>query len=406
MVLPGRPVFAEDPGPQTLLSCYHLALEQSEEIAINRERIKEAEGFFLQSLSTVLPRASYAYSTEWQDEGGTSSGETQEGKFVLSQPLFQGFKEFAAIAGGRYLKQERGHLLNYARLLLFRDVADAFYVYLSFQQDMDVLGGIHQILSERLEELKKREALGRSRVSDMVSVEAQLRRLEAEMEDIRSQKDVAGQLLEFLTGKNISVLIDDMPIEHELQDVGVYVQQSQERPDVLAQRDVARQAEAAAKAARAGYFPFVSLDGNQYTRREGASENVAWDVMLSVDVPLFQGGETTGQVVSARAVNHEEELRYSQFRRRAEQDVKNAHTRFLSALRRSDALARAVEASQKNYDLQVQDFQINLVNNLDVLDALEELQDTRRDYITVQNEVKQLYWRFKTSIGELPSTDD
>ncbi len=396
--------FAEEGQPLNLHSCYQLALKKSEDIAINQEKIKEAEGIFMQSLSTILPKISYDHSVKWQDARSSSSAsdEVTEGKFVFSQPLFSGFKEFAAIASSRHEKKQRELELNYAKLLLFRDVSDAFYFYLKYQQGMEVLEDIHKILTDRLEELKNREQLGRSRESELVSVEAKLRRQEAEMEDVSSQKDVASQLLEFLTGTANITLLDDAPIENELSDISVYLEQSNQRYDVLAQKEAWQLAKKAMTIARSGYFPSVSLDGNRYTHREGSSKDNDWDATLSVDVPIFQGGQTRGDVYRAHAVSNQEELRYLQLKRKALQEVKNAHTLFLSVLRRQDALAKAMEADQKNYDLQQKDFQVNLVNNLEVLQALEDLQDSRRDYRTIQNEVKQLYWRFKTAVGDIP----
>jgi outer membrane protein TolC len=233
-------------------------------------------------------------------------------------------------------------------------------------------------------------------------VEARLRRLEAEMEKVRGQKEVAGQLLEFLTGEAIHDLVDDMSIETELKEIELYMEQSRHRPDVLAQKEAWQRARQQITVVRSGYFPEVFLESNQYTRREGGSGNVDWDVMLSMEVPLFQGGETRGAVRSARAVINQEELRYARIQRQAAYEVKSAYTLFVSAVSRLDALTKAMESVQKNYELQLQDFQINLVNNLDVLEALEELQESRREYMSMQNEVKQLYWRFKTAVGDVP----
>src|SRR3989338_10286046 len=106
----------------TLLDCYKFALKQSETIAIQKERILEAEGHFLQSLSGVLPHASFAYSEKWQDGSNDSSftlKEVPEGKFVFSQPLFSGFKEFAAMAGAKAEQRQFHQETIRAEQLLF-----------------------------------------------------------------------------------------------------------------------------------------------------------------------------------------------------------------------------------------------------------------------------------------------
>ena len=94
---------APKPMGLTLSDCYRLALKQSEKVAVQQELINQAEGQFLQSLSTILPAVDFSYTEKRQNiSGGSSKIETiPEGKFVFSQPLFSGFKEFAAIAASR-----------------------------------------------------------------------------------------------------------------------------------------------------------------------------------------------------------------------------------------------------------------------------------------------------------------
>src|SRR3989338_1342089 len=106
----------------TLQDCYALALKRSEQLAIAKQTIQEAEGRFLQSLSGALPKLSFNYSHEYQQ------GENEpESKFTFSQPLFSGFKEFAAMAAARAEGRQRRQEESRARQLLLVDVSDAFY---------------------------------------------------------------------------------------------------------------------------------------------------------------------------------------------------------------------------------------------------------------------------------------
>ena len=52
------------------------------------------------------------------------------------------------------------------------------------------------------------------------------------------------------------------------------------------------------------------------------------------------------------------------------------------------------------YYLQRKDYERSLVNNLDVLAAIQMLQDTERNYIHAVYEAKRLYWQLKVAIGE------
>jgi len=390
--------------PLTLSECYALALWRSEEIAIQQEFLKETEGRFLQALSGLLPRASFAASHRQQDASGESAfklKEVPERKFVFSQPLFSGFKEFAAMAGSRAERRQRTYEKVRAEQLLLVDVADAFYLLLEQREDLRALETIRSALLERLDELSARERLGRSRPSEVASAEAQLRRVEAEMERVRSQETIARQLLEFLTGlPRIEAITESAFAMPSLASEATYLAKADIRPDVRAAEEAWRVARHQVTIAQAKFWPSVGLESNYYTKRVGASEGVDWDVLLKVDVPIFQGGQNVGAVKESAAQARQARLRFLQTQRAAILDVRDGYTELRLAFARTDALKQALEAAEENYRLHVEDYRLNLVSTLDVLQALQELQDVRRDVIHVQHEAKRLYWRLQAAVGE------
>jgi len=390
----------------TLQDCYHLALKRSETIGIQKGLIKETEGQILQALSTALPNVSFSYSELRQDNGGEPfiQATTHEGKFVFTQPLFTGFKEFAAISGARHLGRQRDLELLRAKQLLFTDVSDAFYLYLSFQEDYDVLAKTRDTLMERVAELEKRQTLGRSRPSEGASVISTLRITEATMEAVASQKAISGQLLEFLIGKKFDRLSVEaaLPPDSATPTAEEYYAKASNRPDVLAAAESLTVFKKQITIARSSYFPTVGLTADSYTtKRDSADQSVDWDVLLSVNVPIFTGGNSTGKVIQARAQAEEADLRLSQTRRTALLEIQNAYTTWKSDLRQLAALDKAVAASDKNFQLQVGDFQRNLVNNLDVLQALADLQNVRRTYVATKSNTWRAYWNLKVSTGEI-----
>ena len=58
-------------------------------------------------------------------------------------------------------------------------------------------------------------------------------------------------------------------------------------------------------------------------------------------------------------------------------------------------------ASEKNFNLQKEDYAHNLVSNLDVLEALQALFDTRRQANQTYYQMKENYWQFKVAIGKI-----
>jgi len=390
--------------PLTLKECYELALKQSEQIAIQEAVIKEAEGRFLQSFSGMLPDISFEITEQIQDTTGAPASirkRTPQRKFTFSQPLFSGFKEFAAMAASRAEKRQRLHEKRRAEELLFIDVVDAFYLFLTYQDDVDTLSTIYQALSERVKELKERQKLGRSRASEVASAQARLSRSEADLEEVKGQWEVTRQLLEFLTGQPIAEILDeeikydiDMPQEK-------YLTKAQNRSDVKAAFESWQVAKKEVTVARGNFLPEVTADGNYYDKRVGTSENVDWDVLFTVNIPLFAGGENMGLFKEAKAQALQEEKLYEETKRKADLNIKNTYTNFNVSSRRQKAFEQAYMASEENYKLQMEDYQKNLVNNLDVLQALEDVQDMRRSWTLVKNNTKRFYWNFIVSTGDL-----
>ena len=388
----------------TLQECYALSLRRSEELAIQAELIKATEGRFLQALGQALPHASFVASEKRQDGSGGSAftlKEVPERKFTVSQPLFSGFKEFAAIAGSRDERRQRAAERTRAEGLLLVDVSDAFYRLRQQQEDLKVLEAVRQTLADRLQELKQRETIGRTRPSEVASAEAQLRRLEAEIELIAGRIHTSRHLLEFLTGlPAVDPLADALEPLPSMEPEPAYLAKVANRPDVRAAESAWKVTQHEITIAKSELLPSVDLEGNYYTKRVGSASGVDWDLVFKVDVPMFQGGQAVGKVKEVSSQSRQAHLRFEATSREALRDIQDLYVQTDAALSRYLQLKRAEEAAEDSYRLHVEDYRLNLVSNLDVLQALQTLQDARRDLISSNYDVKRLYWRLKTSVGE------
>lgn len=392
--------------PLTLQDCYALALKRSETIAIDQQVIKETEGRFLQALSAALPRASFQSSDKRQDGSGSSAFTLRyvpQRQFVFSQPLFSGFKEFAAMAGSRAERRQRIQEKVRAEQLLFVDVADAFYLLLEQREDRGTLEATRIALVDRLDELHERQRVGRSRATEVVTAEAQLRRVEAQLEQAHSSEEVSQHLLEFLTGlDHTDALADPDMALPALETEETYLAKAERRPDLRASEEAWHVAEKAVRVAQGGLFPTASLDGNYYIDRVGVSADVKWDAALMVDVPIFQGGQAVGAIREAAAKAREAKLRYTQQQRSVALDIRDAYARADSSLAITKAFQKALEAAEESYRLEAEDYRLNLVSNLEALQTLQALQDARRDSIHGRYDAKRRYWQLRVAAGAIP----
>lgn len=387
----------------TLLDCYKLALKQSELIATQEELIKETEAHFLQALSTVMPSVSFVATQGTQDVATSPSPKSSyERKFVFKQNLFSGFKEFAGITGSKLERLQRENEKTRAEQLLFIDVSDSFYLFFEQQNDLKTLQMIRGVLVNRIKELKGREDLGRSRPSERASVQVQFYKIESEIELAKSRLEVARQLLEFLTGvtvRQVSDLNSGFPV---LNNEEYYVVQANVRPDVEAAKQALEVAKKKVTIARSGFFPTVSLQSNYYASKNTLPTNNRWDGLLEVDIPIFDWTQAAGDVKEANVKVKESELSLERTRRRAITDIRQAYANLNGSIAQVKALFKAMASANKNLRLQEEDYYLNLVNNLDVLTAIQALAESKRDFNHVFYESKRAYWQLRLATGEPP----
>lgn len=388
--------------PLTLNECYKLALKQSEFIAIDYEKIKEAESHFLQALGTLLPQVAFSRQ-DTRNEYSTMNptyNKSYEQKFTFTQALFSGFKEFAGMMGGKLEKKQREYEKIRAEQLLFIDVADAFYLLLEEREDIEALEAIESAFLERIDELKNREKLGKSRTSEVVMTETQLYTLDDQIESVKSQEQVVRELLAFLIGEPVGEIVET-DYGFTLKPESEYLDEAPSRSDVRA-ANFAWQADLkGVMAARSGYYPQVYLEGDYYTHRSTTPTDSSWGALLTVYVPIFEGTITYGQVKQAVAIAKESELLLQRVRRVAVREIHDAYVYAKSEILRVGILDKALKSAEKNYDLQRQDYRLSVVNNLDVLAALQSLEDVRRSFIHISNERKRFYWQLLVAAGEI-----
>ncbi len=395
---------AEESGPAaplTLRDCYKLALRQSELIAVDAEKIKEAEAHFLQALGTLLPQVSFSRTeTRENSDVSPSSNRTFNQSFVFKQALFSGFKEFAGMSGSHLEKKQRENEKIRAEQLLFTDVSDAFYLLLEIREDLSALEAIRRALVVRVEELKERVALGKSRKSEVVSTETQVYTIEAEIESDKSQELIARELLEFLTGRPVDT-ITEPDIDFTLKTEQEYLAKASSRPDVQATDYAWNLDKKAISVAKSGLLPSVNLETDYYTHRSSVPVDSAWSTMLTVDVPIFEGTTTYGKIKESVAKARESGLLFKRAGRIASQDIHDAYINSQAALVQKGALAKALQSAELSYDLETQDYKLNIVNNLDVLTAIQNLHTARRSFIHVSYECKRFYWQLLVAAGEI-----
>lgn len=376
------------PTPVSLNDCYRLARDHLESIRIREEEIRAAEGRYGQALSGVLPRLKVLGSERIQDTSGVAVGGDIGATFVrrstpevtvnLTQPLFQGLRELTALRAASADRKRSEYNYERALQLLVGEVATIFLSVLRSERDLEILHSQQEVLGRRLRELETRVRLGKSREGERITTKTEGALLEAEVARARGEGGSAREALTFLTG-----VPTDQPLAEPVPpgDPGPledYLAQASRRPDRLAGEEAARLAKARVSYERGSYLPEIDLEANYYPYRVGFYDPIDWDLMLTLEVPLFSGGETRGRVREAKARRRQATLAREETHRRAELEVRQAYRELTAARERLDALRDASMTAEKNYATLLGEYQLGLVSNLDVLQGLRDWQGIRR----------------------------
>lgn len=374
--------------PIGLDEAYKLALARSEQLAIQGETVAELEARVSELYSNVRPRLSLEGSHMWQDEpdggGGFSANFAQrtrpQAQLTLRQPLFSGFREFLAVRAAKRAT-EAGELdLARAKQRLYEDVATAYLTLLGVHQELETRRVLVSHTADRVEELRQRERIGRSRRSELLAADAQLAQAVAGLETAKGAERAAQWALRFLTGSEQDLAPADvaLPSAPAFED---YLSRARRRPDVEARAKEAEAAKSSIGVESRQRWPTISGEANYYLKRpSGFTETIKWDATVLASLPLYAGGQISADVRQAQARERAARQRLSLALRTAELEARTRHEALSSDLSRVKALERAARAAEANARAQAADYRNGLVTNLDVLTSLNIEQEARLSY--------------------------
>ncbi|MFA9460886.1 efflux transporter outer membrane subunit [Thiohalorhabdus methylotrophus] len=161
------------------------------------------------------------------------------------------------------------------------------------------------------------------------------------------------------------------------------------RPDVLQAEHQLRAANANIGAARAAFFPTVSLTGSYGSLSSDldgvfSADSEAWSFVPQISLPIFDGGRREANLDVAKVRKKMEVARYERTIQQAFREVADALAAYGTMEDRLSAQRERVAAARDNYELARTRFRRGIDSYLPVLDAQRTLFDARKDLIAVR----------------------
>ena len=269
------------------------------------------------------------------------------------------------------------------QLSLVAEVANA---YLTLRADQELLALTRETLKSQQDSFKLTQQsydIGLSTALDLSQAEVGLRTAERNLSQYTRQAAQDRNALVLLAGQPLpddlsaaldqAVRLDDGMLPTALP-AGLPSDLLARRPDIRAAEHQLKGANANIGAARAAFFPTISLTGSAGTASASLdglfdSGSRAWSFLPQITLPIFRGGALRANLDVAQVQKRIEIANYEKSIQAAFAEVADglAGKRTLDEQIRSEQLL--VAASQKAYQLAEQRFQEGVDDNLTLLDA-------------------------------------
>src|SRR3989338_4826056 len=414
-----------------LSQCYLLALRNSETILIQTQKIIQTDENYKQTLSSIFPHLNFIFTQFYQDTSGVDTGSSgvggtftrkdrPEGKLTLRQPIFAGLKEFYGMSALKHESKKETFLLQHLAKLLFREVANSFYKILELEKELKnvqtalnltqrrvkELKNVQTALNltqSRVKELRERVRLGKSRHSELLSLESEEATLQSKVEQLKGEISTAKEEFSFLLGLPLETtgLLDELKLE-EVKPLPELLKKASSKTEIKALEEELKSKKSQMKLAQGNFYPTLNLLGNYYTKRVGFQEQIDWDLLFTLDFPIFQGGTNLASLKLAVSQAQQIELELKKLYRKQESEIKKAYTFFHTSLAQSNVLEEALKKANESYELHVKEYRLGLVNNMEVLQAIHSLQDAQHRLDKTMIQTKLNYLQLKIALEELP----
>lgn len=369
----------------TLTSAYEMALAKSESLQISVAEWRAAEARYRQAMGAMQPEINAKGDLKFINESGN---DTRRAGVGASWTVFDGFRNARTADARQADGLARSRDVEHARLLLYEDVADVFYQIRSFQNQREASREHLKALESRSVELERRMKLGRSKPSDLLTTSSQMAEVRLAIEQLNQSFAASLELLAFMTGQPASSLqvVDQTPLP-AIDEVDKYLVAAADRPDIKASEASVEASQFDMEATKADRAPKVTLDGNSYLYRDPRTQN-EWDIVLSVEIPLFDGHRRSARIAEAGQQLRISELRLAELQRSSERDVRQAYQSLFYELKQWSELQAAIGISSDTLALLQKDYELGRVTNLDVLSASVQYWALRRREAALANQLR------------------
>ena len=374
----------EDP---VLNALEQQALTYNQDLRAAIARVDEARADANLARADQMPSLS-ANMQSGRQGNNTGSGQStsQAGVSVSFElDLWGKYRRLSQAARARLLASQAAR--DTVKLTLTADVANQYFTLRMLDKQMDILQRTLQAREENVRIYQARYNAGYCTEVDLRRVQADKENVQAQMQELSLQQEQTETALAVLLGESPRQMItQNIPRGKTLSELNLVPDVPAELPsDLLERRPDVREAEeqliaanADIGAARAAYFPDISLTGAAGFASSALSSLFTggagvWNIAGEALAPIFEGGKIRAQNKKAEAVYREQLADYTKTVETAFKEAYDA----LAANRIDrdvfDSYLAQTQAMQRSYELTKKQEDAGLIGVTDLLNVEENL---------------------------------
>jgi outer membrane protein len=336
---------------------------------------------------------------------------------TLGQPIFRLQNWIAITQAQKQVLQAEAIFAGSQQDLALR-VAQAYFDVLLAQDNVATSAAQKTAISGQLDQAKRNFEVGTATIVDTLEAQARYDQSAAKEIADRNDLEVRRRALQVLLGKLPDGLIplrEPLPLAPpQPNDIEAWVTAAQESsPSIASARanyeffkeEVARQ--------RAGHLPTLDLSGS-WARADNPQTGVPGilgpvtnqsSIGLTLSVPIYSGGLVQSRVREALALRDRAEQDLETTQRNVLQAVRVNFLNVTSGIAQVRALEQALASTQSQLDSTILGRDVGVRTSVDVLNAQQQVFQTRRDLQQARYNYLLSTLRLKAAAGTLTETD-
>lgn len=411
------PFYAQDKQERaqwTLEDCINYALEKNIQLQQDKISLQESEIDIKDARASLFPTLSFStghnvVNRPYQEQSATVSGTeiissdsrtTYNGSYSLNAAwtLWNGGKRLNTLKQQKTNKAIAQLSVSETENTLQEQIAQLFIQILYADESISINKGtleVSEATYKRGEELFKEGSISKA---DLAQLEAQVSNDKYQVvsaeSSLRDYKLQLKQLLELDGTEEMDLVLPQLEYEDIMRllpnQTDIYQTALSIRPEIQSGKLSIENAKLGISAAKAGYYPTISLSASSSSMTNNASTNnwaqqmkYGWNNMISINlsIPIFDNRQNKSNVQKARLQYNTSQLDLINKQKELYSTIEGLWLDALNAQQQYAAAETKVKSSQTSFDMVNEQFNLGMKNTVELLTEKNNLLSAKQELV-------------------------